>query len=137
MKQLFINLPVKNVAVSMNFYTQLGFTVNPLFTFDDQKCMAWTDQVYVMLQTLDMSKKGETKNIADPKENRIATFTLPVESLDKMNEIMKKGLEAGGTEPTALIDEGFLQLRNIEDPDGHNWGILFLDIEIFKNKTGR
>lgn len=137
MKQLFINLPVKNVAVSMNFYTQLGFTVNPLFTFDDQKCMAWTDQVYVMLQTLDMSKKGETKNIADPKENRIATFTLPVESLDKMNEIMKKGLEAGGTEPTALIDEGFLQLRNIEDPDGHNWGILFLHIEKFKNKTGR
>lgn len=50
---------------------------------------------------------------------------------------MKKGLEAGGTEPTALIDEGFLQLRNIEDPDGHNWGILFLDIEKFKNKTGR
>lgn len=61
MKQLFINLPVKNVAVSMNFYTQLGFTVNPLFTFDDQKCMAWTDQVYVMLQTLDMSKKERQK----------------------------------------------------------------------------
>ena len=135
MKQIFINLPVKDVEASMNFYTQLGFKVNPLFTFDDQKCMVWTDQIYVMLQTLEMSKKGEKKNIADPKVNRIATFTLPVESLDKVNEIMEKGLKAGGTEPTELIDEGFMQIRNIEDLDGHNWGIIFLDIENFKRIT--
>lgn len=137
MKQIFINLPVKNVDASMNFYSQIGFTINPLFTFDDQKCMVWTDQIYVMLQTLEMSKTGEKKNIADPKINRIATFTLPVESLDKVNEIMEKGLKAGGTEPTELIDEGFMQIRNIEDLDGHNWGIIFLDIEKFKKMTGK
>lgn len=121
----------------MNFYTQLGFTVNPLFTFDDQKCLVWSDQIYVMLQTLEMSKTGEKKNIADPKKNRIATFTLPVESLDKVNEIMENGLKAGGTEPTEYIDEGFMQIRNIEDLDGHNWGIIFLDIEKFKKMTGK
>jgi uncharacterized protein len=137
MKQIFINLPVKNIDASMNFYSQIGFTVNPLFTFDDQKCMVWTDQIYVMLQTLEMSKTGEKKNIGDPKINRIATFTLPVESLDKVNEIMEKGLKAGGTEPTELIDEGFMQIRNIEDLDGHNWGIICLDIEKFKKMTGK
>ncbi len=120
MKQIFINLPVKDVEASMNFYKHLGFTTNPLFTFVDQKCMVWTDQIYVMLQTLQVSKTGERKNIADPKKNRIATFTLPVESLDKVNEIMEKGLKAGGTEPIELIDEGFMQIRNIEDLDGHN-----------------
>jgi hypothetical protein len=137
MKQIFINLPVKDVEASMNFYTQLGFTVNPLFTFDDQKCMVWSDQIFVMLQTMEMSKRGETKNIAEPKQNRIATFTLPVESLDKVNEIMEKGLKAGGTEPTEFIDEGFMQIRNIEDLDGHNWGIIFLNIEKFKEMTGK
>lgn len=137
MKQIFINLPVKNIEASMDFYTKLGFTVNPLFTFDDQKCMVWTDQIYVMLQTLEMSKTGEKKNIADPKIDRIATFTLPIESLDKVNEIMEKGLKAGGTEPTEHIDEGFMQIRNIEDLDGHNWGIIFLDIEKFKKMTGK
>lgn len=121
----------------MKFYTQLGFIVNPLFTFDNQKCMAWTDQIYVMLQTVEMSKTGAKKNIADPKINRIATFTLPVESLEKMNEIMKNGLKAGGTESTEPIDEGFMQIRNIEDLDGHNWGIIFLDLEKFKNMKGK
>lgn len=137
MKQIFINLPVKNVEASMEFYIQLGFTVNPLFTFDDQKCMVWTDQIVVMLQTLEMSKKGGSKNIADPKKNRIATFTLPVESPGKVNEMMEKGLKAGGAEPTEPIDEGFMQIRNLEDLDGHMWGIVFLDIEKFKKMTGK
>jgi len=137
MKQIFINLPVKDVEASMEFYKQLGFAVNPLFTFDDQKCMVWGDQIYVMLQTLVMFKSGNVKNIPDPKENVLATYTLPVESLDKVNEIITNGLNAGGTESTPLIDEGFMQIRNIEDLDGHNWSIIYLDIDKFKQKIGK
>ena len=137
MKQIFINLPVKDLQASMDFYTQLGFTVNPLFTFDDQKCMVWSDQIFVMLQTLEMFKSGNKKEIADPRKNRIATFTLPVDSLDIMNELMGKGLKAGGTESIPMIDEGFMQVRNIEDLDGHNWGIIYLDIDKFKQMTGK
>ena len=137
MKQIFINLPVKDVLASMEFYQQLGFTVNPLFTFDDQKCMVWSDQIFVMLQTLEMFKSGNKKEIADPRKNRIATFTLPVDSLDIMNELMEKGLKAGGTESIPMIDEGFMQVRNIEDLDGHNWGIIYLDIDKFKQMTGK
>ena len=137
MKQIFINLPVKNVEASMNFYTQLGFTNNPLFTFDDQKCMVWSDQIYLMLQTYEMFKSGNKKNLPDTKQNTIATFTLPVESLDSVNKIIENGLKAGGIEPTPMLDEGFMQVRNIEDLDGHNWGIIYLNIDKFKEMTGK
>lgn len=137
MKQLFINLPVRNLDASMHFYQQLGFTVNPLFTFDNQKCMVWSDQIYLMLQSYEMFQSGNTKNIANPKENTIATFTLPVTSLNQLNEIVNNGLKAGGTEPTPLLDEGFMQVRNIEDLDGHQWGIIYLDMDKFKAMTGK
>ena len=137
MKQIFINLPVKDLQASMDFYTQLGFTVNPLFTFEDQKCMVWSDDIYVMLQTREMFKSGNNKNMADPRRNTIATFTLPVESLERVNEIVENGLKAGGIEPRPILDEGFMQVRNIEDLDGHNWGIIYLDIEKFKQMTGK
>jgi uncharacterized protein len=137
MKQIFINLPVKDVEASMGFYTQLGFTVNPLFTFDNQKCMVWSDQIYVMLQAHEMFKSGIQKKLADTKKNIIATFTLPVESLDRVNEIMENGLKAGGTEPKPILDEGFMQVRNIEDLDGHNWGIIYLNVDKFKEMTGK
>lgn len=99
--------------------------------------MVWSDQIYVMLQTVEMFKSGNKKNLADPKQNTIASFTLPVESLTQLNEIMERGLKAGGTERTLAIDEGFMQVRNMEDPDGHQWGILFLDLEKFKKRTGK
>ena len=137
MRQIFINLPVKDVEASLDFYMQLGFTVNPLFTFDNQKCMVWSDQIYLMLQTYEMFKSGNKKNLPDTRQNSIATFTLPIESLDSVNDIMEKGLKAGGTESTPMLDEGFMQVRNIEDLDGHNWGIMYLDIDKFKEMTGK
>lgn len=137
MKQIFINLPVKDVNASMNFYAALGFTENPLFSFDDQKCMVWTEQIYVMLQSYEMFKSGNIKSLPDTKNNTIATFTLPVESLDKVNEIIENGLKAGGTESIPMIDEGFMQVRNIEDLDGHHWGIIYLEIDKFKQMTGK
>lgn len=137
MKQIFINLPVKNAEASMNFYTQLGFTINPLFTFENQKCLVWSDQIYLMLQTQEMFKSVNKKNVPDAKQNTIATFTLPVDSIDKVNEIIENGLKAGGIETTPLIDEGFMQVRNIEDLDGHNWSIIYLNIDKFKEMTGK
>ena len=71
------------------------------------------------------------------KEYAIATFTLPVENLDKLNEIIENGLKAGGIEPTPMYDEGFMRVRNIEDLDGHNWGVICLDMDKFKEMTGR
>lgn len=129
MRQIFINLPVKDVEASMNFYMQLGFNVNPLFTFEDQKCMVWTEQIYVMLQTLEKSKRGDE---VVPTPYSAATFTLPVESLEKVNEMMERGLKAGGTEPRELVDEGFMIKRHLDDLDGHSWVLIFLDMEKFK-----
>lgn len=137
MKQIFINLPVKDVTASMHFYTEIGFTVNPLFTFDDQKCMVWSEQVYVMLQKIEMFQSGNSKKLSDSKQFAIATFTLPADSVDQMNEMANKAIKAGATETTPAIDEGFMQVRNIEDLDGHNWAIIYLDITTFKAMKGK
>lgn len=137
MKQIFINLPVKDVEASLDFYQELGFTVNPLFSFENQKCMVWSEQIYVMLQTHEMFKSGNTKQLANPKEYTIASFTLPVDSLDMVNEMIEKGIKAGGRESTPLIDEGFMQIRNLEDLDGHHLGIIYLNIDHFKQMTGK
>ena len=100
--------------------------------------MVWSDQIYLMLQSYEMFQSGgNTKTLADPKKNTIATFTLPMESIDQLNAMMEKGLQAGGTEATPLLDEGFMQVRNLEDLDGHQWGIIYLDMDKFKAMTGK
>ena len=44
-----------------------------------------------------------------------------------MNQMMGKGLNAGGIEPHEMKDYGFMQQRSIEDFDGHTWEIFFMD----------
>ena len=132
MRQIFINLAVENAEKSMDFYAQLGFTNNPEFTDDEQKCMVWSEQIYVMLISNKRFNIYNKINVTAAKGNLTATYTLPVESLDKVNEIIESGLRVGGNEPIPMIDEGFMQIRNIEDPDGHLWGIIFLDMDKFR-----
>ena len=132
MKQIFINLPVADLKKSKEFYTKLGFTSYPLFTGNNQICMAWSEEILVMLQSKEFFNVGSAKQIADSKKVISASFTLPVENIEKLNGIVKNGLKAGGSEVRPMIDEGFMQIRTIEDLDGHLWGIIHLDIDKFK-----
>ncbi|REA64255.1 glyoxalase/bleomycin resistance/extradiol dioxygenase family protein [Dyadobacter luteus] len=130
-KQIFINLAVKDLVKSTDFYTKLGFTNNPQFSDDSGKCMVWSEAIYVMLLTHEKFSSFATKPIADTKSNVAGLFSLSVDSLDEVNSITQAGLDAGGTEPNEIRDYGFMQQRTIEDFDGHTWEIFFMDMSKF------
>jgi len=127
-KQVFINLAVKNLQQSMEFYTALGFTNNPQFSDDTGKCMVWSEHIYVMLLTHEKFSSFTDKPIADTKSGVAALFSLSVDSTAEMNHIMENGLQSGGTEPNDMRDYGFMQQRTIEDFDGHTWEIFYMDM---------
>ena len=134
MKQIFINLPVDDLEKSKNFYTEIGFTVNTLFTFYDQICMVWSEYIYVMLQTKYFFYSGNKTQVLNLNNNSSSTFTLPVGGIKEVNELVERGLKAGGTEPNNPIDEGYMQIRTIVDLDGHTWGIIYLDLDKFSKQ---
>ena len=128
MKQVVIKLAVKDLERSMNFYTQLGFSNNPQFSDDEGKCMVWSESIFVMLLTHEKFKTFTNKPIADTKNGIAGLFSLSLESLEQVNEIMEKGLAAGGIEPNEIRDYGFMQQRTIEDFDGHTWELFYMDM---------
>ena len=134
MKQVFINLAVKDVEKSMDFYTQLGFTINPQFSDDQSKCMIWSEAIFVMIMNHEKFKTFMKKPIADTKNSLASWFALSVEYLETLNEFLENGLKAGGTEPMPMKDYGFMQLRNLEDLDGHTWEIFFMDMTKIPNQ---
>lgn len=127
-KQVFINLPVKDLQKSMDFYTALGFTNNPQFSDESGKCMVWSENIFVMLLSHEKFASFATKPIADTKSKLAGLFSLAVDSLDEVNSILENGLKAGGTEPHEIRDYGFMQQRSIEDFDGHTWEIFYMDM---------
>ena len=128
MKQVFINLTVADVNRSEKFYTTLGFTVNPQFSDDTAKCMVWSDAIYLMLLSPAKFSSFTKKPLADTKGAIAGLFALSVDSVDEVNRITEAGLKAGGVEPMPMQDHGFMQVRQIEDHDGHTWEVFHMDM---------
>ena len=130
-KQIFINLPVKDLQASVDFYTALGFTNNPQFSDETGKCMVWSDNIFVMLHSHEKFSGFATKPIADTHRYISGLFSLSTDSTDAMHAMMESGLKVGGKEPHEMRDYGFMVQRTIEDPDGHTWEVFFMDMSKF------
>ena len=133
-KQVFINLAVADLQKSADFYTALGFEINPQFSDDTAKCMVWSDSIYLMILTHEKFKHFTNKPIADTKNNIAALFSLSLGSVEEVHAMMENGLNAGGIEPNETRDMGFMIQRTIEDFDGHTWEIFFMDLSKFPNQ---
>lgn len=125
-KQVLINLAVKDIDRSMDFYTALGFV--PQFSDDTAKRMVWSESISVMIMTHEKFATFATKPLANTKSNMAGYFSLLVSSVDELNTFMTNGLNAGGTEPNEMSDYGWMQQRTIEDFDGHTWNFIYMDM---------
>ncbi|HOZ81598.1 MAG: glyoxalase/bleomycin resistance/extradiol dioxygenase family protein [Bacteroidia bacterium] len=130
-KQVFINLPVKDLKRSMSFYEAIGFTNNPQFTDHTAACMVWSDTIFVMLLTHDKFKQFTSKLIIDAKQSVGVSNALFFESIDAMKSFAENAVKAGGREYAAASDYGFMQQHFIEDLDGHNWEPFYMDMSKF------
>lgn len=133
-KQIFINLAVKNLNQSMEFYKALGFENNLQFSDDTAKCMVWSESIYLMILSHEKFTSFTNKPIADTKSAIAGLFSLSLESVEQMNDLMAKGLSAGGIEPNEIRDYGFMIQRTIEDFDGHTWELFYMDMSKFPNQ---
>jgi predicted lactoylglutathione lyase len=128
-KMIFINLPVRDLPRSMAFYEAVGFTNNPMFTNDQAAAMAWSDEIVVMLLTHDFWKTFTNKTIPDAREAAQVLLCLSQDNQDAVEAIVGKAIAAGGkADPTPKQDMGFMYGRSFEDPDGHVWENVFMDM---------
>lgn len=129
-KQVFINLPVSDLAKSTAFYEALGFTKNPMFSDENASSMMWSDDIVFMLLTKDFYKKflGE-KEIADTKTTNAALMALTLESREAVQKFADTAKENGGdyfmAEPNKDLD--FMFGLEVSDPDGNVLEPVWMD----------
>ena len=128
-KMIFVNLPVTDLKRSMAFYEAVGFTNNPQFTNDMAAAMAWSDEIVVMLLTHGFWKTFTDKTLPDARSTAQVLLCLSQDSRDAVDTIVSNAVSAGGrSEPTPNQDMGFMYGRSFEDPDGHIWENVFMDM---------
>ncbi|WP_412527681.1 VOC family protein [Burkholderia lata] len=128
-RQLFINLPVRDLPKATAFYIALGASMNPQFSDDTSSCMVLSDTLFVMLMTHEKWAHFTKKPIVDSRRESEVMLALSAddrESVDKLTDIA--GAHGGKADVNARQDLGFMYGRSFEDPDGHSWEVMFVDM---------
>jgi uncharacterized protein len=126
-RKIFVNLPVKDLGESVDFFTQLGFSFDPRFTDETATCMIVSDEAFVMLLVEDRFKDFTDKKLCDPTTHTEAIFALSAESREEVDQLVHKALTAGGQASREPVDHGFMYESSFQDPDGHMWEVIWMD----------
>lgn len=132
MKQFWINLPVKNIAASKAFFSALGFEQNPMhkdaphlasFFLGEQK-------VVMMLFEEQTFKTFTATEISNTNKGSEMLLNIDAQSREEVDDMAKKVEAAGGTiyaKPSEA--EGWMYAFGFQDPDGHRWSMLYMDLD--------
>ena len=124
---IFVNLPVKDLNKTVEFFTKLGFTFNPQFTDENATCMIVGKDIFVMLLVEKFFKTFTKKEISDTTKNTEAIVALSAQSREEVDQMMEKVVNAGGKEARDPQDHGWMYGRSFEDINGHLWEISYMD----------
>jgi predicted lactoylglutathione lyase len=120
MTAMFVNLPVTDLDRAKAFYTALGFTINPLFTDHNAACVVVEENhSYFMILVREFFQSMTELPIGDPAVSPSAATAIFVDSREAVDAAIAAGVAAGGSEPGAAQDFGFMYQRGITDPDGN------------------
>lgn len=125
--KIYINLAVKDLQKSIAFFKEIGFTFNPQFTDENAACMIIAENIFAMLVIEKRFKDFTKKEICDARKNTEVLLALDVESREKVDEIIQKAVNAGGSIYMEAQDYGWMYSHNFEDLDGHQWEIFYMD----------
>ena len=139
-KQIFVNLPVKDLKKTVDFFSKLGFKFNPVFTDENATCMVISEDIYAMLLVEKFFKSFiPDKEICDSKRSAEALVALSAGSRKEVDELVGKAVAAGGSEYRQTQDYGWMYGRAFQDINGHIWEIFYMNMdampEEMKNKA--
>lgn len=128
-KMIFVNLPVTDLNRATAFYEAVGAVKNPQFSDETASCMVFSETIFAMLLTHDKFRQFTPKLIADARTSNQVLLCLSADSRSDVDDIVARAAAAGGVADPGPKDEySFMYGRSFEDPDGHMWGVNWMDL---------
>ena len=129
MRMIFVNLPVQDVTASRAFWTALGFEADERFSDERTVAVPLADAIVVMLLERSRFADFVTGPVADPRQGTGALHALSADSREEVDALADRALAAGAGTWLPPQDHGIMYGRSFQDPDGHVWEVIWMDVE--------
>ena len=124
--QMFVNLPIRDMARSRAFYDALGYRFNPQFTNDQGAALVLGENLFAMLLVEPFFQTFTRKTIVDAHHSVEVLVCLSCSSREEVDDLVRKAQTAGGTVPNTPQDHGFMYSHSFADLDGHVWEFVHM-----------
>lgn len=124
---IFVSLPVEDPKKSTAFYEALGYKTNPKMASETSGCVNISDTIVVMFTTKEQFRQISPKPLSDAKTSCQVLLSLTCDSREEVDALTAKAVAAGGTKAHEPEDYGFMYQCGFYDPDGHGWGLTWMD----------
>jgi uncharacterized protein len=128
--KIFVNLPVRDLARTTEFFTGLGFSFDPRATSESAACMVISDEAFAMLHVEPRFKEFIGQEIADTSKTREVIVGLTTDTREQVDELVERAVAAGAQPLPDPVDQGFMYMRAFRDLDGHQWSFLHMDMSV-------
>ena len=126
-RKLFVNIPVRDLQRSIEFFEALGFAFNRQFTDATATCMLVGEDAYFMLLDRERFTGFSKRPLGDPRRETSALFALSVDSREAVDAMVRTAVAAGGAHAVEPQDHGFMYAWSFYDLDGHHWEVFWMD----------
>ena len=126
-RQIFVNLPIQDMARSQAFFKALGLSFNQRFTNEHGACLEIGENFYAMLLVQPFFQGFTQKTISDAHKSTEVILALSVDSRAEVEDVIARAVAAGATTPNAPQDHGFMFQHGFADLDGHQWEVFWMD----------
>lgn len=135
-KDIWINLPVKDIQRSKEFYTAIGFKSNEKHNSPDSLSFLIGDKNIVLMLFPEKVFQSFTINpVSDAVKGTEVLLSLGASSREEVDELQRNAEASGGTvfSPAAEV-MGWMYGCGVADPDGHRWNALYMDMSKMKSQ---
>ena len=125
--EIFVNLPVKDLKRTMEFFGRLNFKFNPQFSDQNAACMMVSREIFVMLLVEDFFKTFTRKELVDAHRGTEVIVALSADSRAGVDALVDAALQAGGKPVNEPQEYDFMYSRSFEDLYVHQWEVVYMD----------
>lgn len=126
--QVYINLPVKNIQQTKDFWTKLGFSIDEKFSDENAVCVVLQqDNTYVMFLTEAYFQTFSERPVPKGDTTQVLV-AIGLNSREEVDDVVNKAVANGATQHEEAQDYGWMYQNSFWDINGHGWNVTFADM---------
>ncbi|MGI9649593.1 VOC family protein [Chryseobacterium sp. RLHN22] len=124
--QIYVNLPVKDVEKTREFWTKIGFSINEQITDEKAVCVMMNDNIQIMFLQEEYFQTFSERPVPKGDTTQVLV-AIGLDSREEVNQVVNAAVANGAYQHEEAQDHGWMYQNSFWDINGHGWNVIFAD----------